>query len=177
MDKSFATVIELLRKGAEKYGNAPYLGGKTGDRWRLFSYRETDRLSDAFALALMQMGFGGHENISILSEGCPSWVIGEFGILKAGCTSVPLSTKLLGDEIVFRLDHSESRALLVSENNFQKGAEVLDKVRKKPALICITAKNGKTAELAEKFSLTEGTDLFYYDDLVRAGEKILDAGE
>jgi long-chain acyl-CoA synthetase len=177
MDKSFVTVIDLLRKGAEEFGGAPYLGGKIGDRWRLFSYREADRLSDAFALALMSLGFGGHENISILSEGCPAWVIGEFGILKAGCTSVPLSTKLLGEEIVFRLDHAESRALLVSENNFQKGAEVLDKVRNKPILICITPKNEKTAELAEKFSLTGGRDLFYYDDLVVRGEKILETGE
>jgi long-chain acyl-CoA synthetase len=176
-DKSLTTVIEMLRRGAEEYGDAPYLGGKFGDAWRLFSYREADRLSDAFALALIHLGFGGHENISILSEGCPAWVIGEFGILKAGCTSVPLSTKLLGEEIVFRLDHSESRALLVSENNFQKGAEVLDKVRKKPVLICMTPKNGKTAELAEKFSLAEGKDLFYYDDLVSRGEGILSAGE
>lgn len=175
MDKSFETVIELLRKGAEEYGDAPYLGGKAGDEWRLFSYREADRLSDAFALALIRRGFGG--NISILSEGCPAWVIGEFGVLKAGCTSVPLSTKLLGEEIVFRLDHSESRALLVSENNFQKGAEVLDKVRTKPVLICLTPKNGKTAELAEKFSLAEGKDFFYYDDLLEEGEQILASGE
>jgi long-chain acyl-CoA synthetase len=177
MEKNLGTVIELLRKGAGEYGDAPYLGGKSGGVWRHVSYREADRLSDAFALALIRLGFGERENISILSEGCPAWVIGEFGTLKAGCVSVPLSTKLLGEEIVFRLDHSGSRALLVSENNFQKGAEVLDRVREKPVLICITPKNEKTAELAKKFSLTGGKDLFYYDELVAEGEKILAAGE
>jgi long-chain acyl-CoA synthetase len=109
-----------------------------------------------------------------MAEGRPSWVIAEFGVLKAGCTSVPLSTKLLPDEVIFRLDHSESAALLVSENYFQKALEVLDRVRHKPVLVCISPKTEKTSELAAKFSLSAGRDLFYYDDLVSSGLSLLD---
>jgi long-chain acyl-CoA synthetase len=167
------TVIELLHLGAREYGDAPYLGGKSDGAWRLFSYKDVDRLSSAFAVSLVRQGFKKNENVSILAEGCPSWVIAEFGVLKAGCVSVPLSTKLLPDEIVFRLDHSESKALLVSENNFQKGAEILGRVAKKPALICITPKSGRGAGLASKFGLEEGRDFFYYDDFIAAGEKLL----
>ncbi|MDR1588505.1 MAG: AMP-binding protein [Treponema sp.] len=167
------TVIELLRLGAREYGDAPYLGGKFDGVRKCFSYKDVDRLSSAFALSLIRRGFRKNENVSILAEGCPSWVIGEFGVLKAGCVSVPLSTKLLPDEIVFRLDHSESRALLVSENNFQKSAEILDRVAKKPPLICVTPKNEHTADLASKFGLEEGQDFFYYDDFIAEGEKLL----
>src|SRR5215510_5610537 len=123
------TVVQLLHEGAKKYTNMPYLCGKTGDTWKTSSFIETDKHSSAFAAALINNGLKKGDNISILSEGRPSWVIGEYGILKAGCVSVPLSTKLLEEEIVFRLDHSESKALLVSENNFQKALGAIKQVR------------------------------------------------
>jgi long-chain acyl-CoA synthetase len=165
------TVIELLHEGARKHGDMPYLGGKVGDQWKTCSFREADRLSSAFAAALIRQGFRKGDSISILSEGRPSWVIGEFGVLKAGCVSVPLSTKLLEDEIVFRLDHSESKALLVSENNFQRVSEALRGSRSKPALILISERSPRMKEMEEKY--TSGRVL-YYEDLVAEGEKLLD---
>ncbi len=167
------TVIELLHESVQKFGDMPYLGGKEGSEWKTFSYSEVDALSLAFAAALAEKGFKKDENISIISEGRPSWVIGEFGILKAGCTSVPLSTKLSGDEIIFRLDHSESRAVLVSENNFQKVADVLDKVKYKPVVICISPRTNHLKEMIGRTNLTEGTDLFFYDDLAAEGKKLV----
>ena len=166
------TVVELLHKGARDHGDMPYLGGKAGNEWKTFSFKESDRLSSAFGAALVRHGFKKGDNISILSEGRPSWVIGEFGVLKAGCTSVPLSTKLLEEEIIFRLDHSESRALLVSENNFQKAAEALKGVHSKPVLIIISPHGPKIEELSAKFGA--GEKILFYDDLVAEGEKLID---
>ncbi|MCL2765746.1 MAG: AMP-binding protein [Treponema sp.] len=162
------TVIGLLHEGAKNHGDLPYLGGKIGDAYVTCSFMETDRLSSVFAAALIKRGFKKGDNISILSEGRPSWVICEFGLLKAGCTSVPLSTKLSEEEIVFRLDHSESKALLVSENNFQKAATALKSVRSKPELIIISDRNTNIA----------GADnAVFYDDLIADGEKLLSQGE
>jgi long-chain acyl-CoA synthetase len=170
---SFTTVIGLLHWGAEYWGDAFYLGGKQDGQWRRFSFKEADRISLTFALSLIKLGFKRNDNIAILSEGRASWVLSEFGLLKAGCVSVPLSTKLLPDELLFRLDHSESRALLVSENNFQKGAEVLSRVKLKPVLICISPGNEHTEELVKKFGLIPGKDFYYYDSLTAQGEKFL----
>jgi long-chain acyl-CoA synthetase len=168
------TVIELLHNGAKKYGNAPYLGGKTGGMWQTISFKEADRLSSAFALSLLRMNFKKGDTVSILAEGRPSWVISEFGLLKAGCISVPLSPKLSREELVFRLEHSESRALLVSENYFQKGAEALGALRSL-ILVCISPRNTHTEDLARKFSFHEGKNLFYYDELIGQGKHLLDA--
>ncbi|MDR1025260.1 MAG: AMP-binding protein [Treponema sp.] len=173
-EQPLSTVIELLHWGAEHWGDAPYLGNKQGAEWRRYGFKEADHLSSAFALSLIKLGFNRNENIAILAEGRVSWVIGEFGILKAGCVSVPLSTKLLPDELLFRLDHSGSKALLVSENNFQKGAEVLDRVKSRPVLICISPQNDHTEELVKKFALNPGQDFYYYDDLMAGGEALLD---
>ncbi|MDR1430033.1 MAG: AMP-binding protein [Spirochaetaceae bacterium] len=167
------TVIDLLREGVRKYGDKPYLGNKRGDAWVTYSYRETDHLSSAFAASLLEHGFEKDDAVSILSEGRCSWVIGEFGVLKAGCVSVPLSTKLTGDEIIFRLDHSESRALLVSENNLAKALEILDKAAKKPLIILISPVNEKVLGLAGEAGLRAGKDFLVYDDLVASGETLL----
>lgn len=170
------TVIELLHEGARTFDDQPYLGEKTGDTYTTTSYIEADRLSLAFAGGLVLHGFKKGDNIAILSEGRTSWVIGEFGILKAGCTSVPLSTKLSADEILFRLDHSESKAILVSENNFQKTVSVLGDAKVKPAVICISPRTPTLDELISKTALTAGKDLFFYQELISEGQKELDTG-
>jgi long-chain acyl-CoA synthetase len=160
------TVIELLHEGALTYGDMPYLGEKTGETYTTTSFIEADRLSLAFAAALVLHGFQKGDNIAILSEGRTSWVISEFGILKAGCVSVPLSTKLSPDEILFRLDHSESKAILVSENNYQKVAEVLPLARKKPLVVCIS----------ERTETMKDPSILFYSDLLAEGQKGLDTG-
>ena len=170
------TVIELLHEGAGKFAENPYLGGKVGDKWRTISFSETDRMSSAFAAALIKHGFRKGENISILSEGRPSWVIGEFGILKAGCVSVPLSTKLLADEIVFRLEHSQSKALLVSENNFIRAADAVRTIKLKPVLIIISPHSASLDEMAANYLFSDHSspvEILFYDDLVDEGEKLI----
>lgn len=168
------TVIELLHQGAREYGDMPYLGEKTGDSYALTSFAEADRLSLSFAAALALKGFRKGDAIAILSEGRTSWVIGEFGVLKAGCVSVPLSTKLTPDEIVFRLDHSECRAIMVSENNFQKVTGVLGQVRKRPAVICLSKRTESLLSMAAGANLVEGKSLLFYDLLLIEGQRGLD---
>ncbi|HKL86356.1 MAG TPA: AMP-binding protein [Treponemataceae bacterium] len=169
------TVVALLHEGAQRYGDRPYLGEKTGDQYEMTSFVLADRLSLAFATALAIKGFKKGDCISILSEGKTSWVIGEFGLLKAGCISVPLSTKLSPEEIVFRLDHSESKAILISENNFQKVADIIEKVAIKPLVICISDKTKTMEALVAKTALSLGKDLLYYHDLLDEGQAALDS--
>ncbi len=170
------TVIELLHEGARNFADLPYLGEKSGDTYTTTSYIETDRLSLAFAGGLVLHGFKKGDNISILSEGRTSWVIGEFGILKAGCTSVPLSTKLSPDEILFRLDHSESKAIFISENNFQKVVAVLESTKLKPVVICISPRTETLDEMIANTTLVAGKNLFFYQELISEGQKELDTG-
>ena len=168
------TVIELLHEGAKKYGESPYLGEKSGSVYETVSFAGADRQSLAFAASLVLRGFNKDDRISILSEGRTAWVLGEFGLLRAGCISVPLSTKLSPDELVFRLDHSESRAILISENNFPKLAEILGKVKVPPVVVCLSGKTDSMTQQLEKTSLIAGQNFFYYEDLVAEGQRALD---
>lgn len=170
------TVIRLLHEGAQKYGSMPYLGEKLSDSYSTASFIEADEISSAFAASLLLHGFRKGDNISILSEGRSSWVLGEFGLLKAGCASVPLSTKLSVDEIVFRLNHSLARAILVSENNFRKVADSLALADAKPTVICISPATPELKKMIAASGLSEGSNLFFYDNLVEEGRAAIAAG-
>jgi len=69
---------------------------------------------------LVNRGFVKETTLGILSEGRPQWVIGEFGVVKASCISVPMSIKLTPDEIAFRVNHSESKGFLISSNTIDE---------------------------------------------------------
>ena len=64
-----------------------------------------------------------------ISEGRNNWVIGELGILYTGAVNVPLSVKLTPEEIKFRIDHSESRIILVSSIQANKIKQVIGDCR------------------------------------------------
>ena len=167
------TVLRLLHDAARDYGSMPYLGQKHSERYSTISFAEADVLSSALALSFIGRDFKKGDKVAILAEGQTSWVIGEFGLLKAGCTSVPLSTKLTPDEILFRLDHSESKGILVSENNFSKIAEIIGTVKRKPLVICLSERSPGFENAIDKSGLKEGKELFFYDDLVAEGELAL----
>lgn len=162
------TVIRLLHEGAAAFGNEPYLGEKTGQAYETVSFRDTDRLSDAFAAALVKRGLCRGRHIALLSEGRSAWVIGEFGVLKAGCVSVPLSTKLLPEEILFRLVHSEAAAVLVSQNNFEKLDQVYSQLTSRPAVICISGRNTEMDIMASRAHGIQ--EVLYFEELVTEGQ-------
>lgn len=170
------TVIRLLHEGAVNFGSMPYLGEKLSNTYTTVSYIEADEISSAFAAGLLLKGFKKGDNLSILSEGRTNWVLGEFGLLKAGCTSVPLSTKLSLDEIIFRLNHSESKAVLTSENNMQKVLDAYESVSIKPVIICISPDTASLRKIITSASVSEGKNFFFFETLVEEGRKAVNYG-
>jgi long-chain acyl-CoA synthetase len=115
------TIVELLENSAQKYGNNPYLMEKRTDRYEAITYKETKEQAYAVAAGLMALGIMKGDRIALLSESRTDWVISELGILHAGAINVPLSILLKeGADLKFRLDHSESKWLIVSGNQIDK---------------------------------------------------------
>ena len=104
------TVLNMLDEAAVTFRNDPYVVQKEENGWEPRTFHEVNWESDLFARGLISRGMKKDDKVAILSEGRRDWVISEFGILKAQCISVPLSIKLLEEEIPFRLNHSESAA-------------------------------------------------------------------
>lgn len=118
----------MLRTAAIERGATSYLNEKTEEGWKSVSFFEANEQSDLVASALMQAGFAKDDKFAILAEGRVNWIIAEFGILKAGGIAVPLSVKLLPDEVLFRLQHSESKGIFVTLQTYEKVLPVLDKI-------------------------------------------------
>ncbi len=118
----------MLKTAVKEYGNVVYTGEKLDAGWTTKTFADVDKESDYIASYLMQDGISKGDNIAILSEGRTYWVVGEYGVLKAGASAVPLSIKLLPEEVLFRLNHSESKAIIISRNSFDKLAPIWEKI-------------------------------------------------
>jgi len=115
------TIVELLENSVQKYANNPYLLEKKTDRYESITYRETKEQAYMVAAGLVALGIKKGDRIALLSESRTDWVISELGILHAGAINVPLSILLKeGADLKFRLEHSESRWVIVSGNQFDK---------------------------------------------------------
>jgi len=115
------TIVELLESSAQKYENNPYLLEKKTDRYEAITYKETKEQAYIVAAGLMALGIKKGDRIALLSESRTDWVISELGILHAGAINVPLSILLKeGADLKFRLDHSESKWVIVSGNQIDK---------------------------------------------------------
>jgi long-chain acyl-CoA synthetase len=114
------SLIQFFEESAEKFESNVYLWEKPQDKYEGTTYGETKKQVYEFAAGLLNLGIRKGDRLSLVSEGRNNWVIGELGILYAGAVNVPLSVKLTPDEIKFRINHSESRMVLVSSIQAQK---------------------------------------------------------
>lgn len=123
------SIIQFFEENVNKYSDNVYLWEKLHDKYEGTSYAEARKQVHEFAAGLLQMGIKEGDRISLLSEGCNNWVIGELGMLYIGAVNVPLSVKLNADEVKFRLNHSDSRFVMVSSIQAQKLDEVIDECK------------------------------------------------
>ena len=119
------SIIQFFEESVEKFSNNVYLWEKPYEKYEGTTYGETKKQVYEFAAGLMTLGIRKGDRISLLSEGRNSWIIGELGILYTGACNVPLSTKLNPEEIKFRLNHSESKMILISSLQSQKLNEIV----------------------------------------------------
>ncbi len=92
-----------------------------------YNYKELDISARYFATMLASSGIGKGDRVSILSDNSPHWVIGYFGILTTGATTVPILPDFQGREIKSILEHSEARAICISGKLIHKLKEGLPK--------------------------------------------------
>ncbi len=118
----------MLENAVKEYGDVVYTGEKLDTGWTTKTFAEVDKESDYIASYLIQEGINKGDNIAILSEGRTYWVTGEYAVLKAGASAVPLSIKLLPEEVLFRLNHSEAKGIIISRNSFDKLAPIWEKI-------------------------------------------------
>ena len=120
------TIIDFVDKYSAKYNNETFIREKLGNTWHETSFTATRQEGRTLAAALMSLGLEKGERVSLLSEGRKLWVIAELGILYAGGVNVPLSIKLEeSNDLLFRVNHSDSRFIIVSSQQLPKVRKIL----------------------------------------------------
>ena len=125
----------MLQHAAETFRDVPYVWNKTDAGWRPLTFAEVQEASRAVAATLLSRGFKPDAKMVILSEGRQEWVVSEFAALYAGGISVPLSIKLLPEEIPYRVNHSEAEIIVASTNTLPKVLEVWQKFEGNPTVL------------------------------------------
>ena len=121
------TIIDFVEKYTREYSELTFLREKVNGVWTETSFRETREEAYRISAGLMQLGLKKGDKVSLLSQGRNLWITSELGILYAGAVNVPLSIKLTeSTDLLFRIQHSESRYVIVSEQQLPKIRQIID---------------------------------------------------
>ena len=121
------TIIDFVEKYTRAHNDLTFLREKVDGVWTETSFRETREEAYKIGAGLMQLGLKKGDKVSLLSQGRNLWITSELGILYAGGVNVPLSIKLTeSTDLLFRIQHSESRFVIVSEQQLPKIRSIID---------------------------------------------------
>ena len=121
------TIIDFVEKYTRQYSELTFLREKVDGVWTETTFRETREEAYKIGAGLIQLGMKKGDKASLLSQGRNLWITSELGILYAGGVNVPLSIKLTeSTDLLFRIQHSESRFVIVSEQQLPKIRSIID---------------------------------------------------
>lgn len=120
------TIINFVEKYTHEYSELTFLREKVNGVWTETSFRETREEAYKIGAGLYQLGLKKGDKVSLLSQGRNLWITSELGILYAGGVNVPLSIKLTeSTDLLFRIQHSDSRYVIVSEQQLPKIRKII----------------------------------------------------
>ena len=114
----------LLSKSARLFPDKPAI--IRGDR--LLTFSQFNTRVNKLANALRGLGAKKGDNISILQYNYPETYESLFACFKAGLGAVPINFRLHPKEFAFIIDHSESRAVILSPEFNQSILDVRDRI-------------------------------------------------
>lgn len=123
------TIINLFESSVDKFSGNPFLWEKKTDKYESLTYSEVLKQTKLFAAGLASLNIKKEDRIALLSEGRNYWVMSELAILYCGAVNVPLSIKLdAGTDLKFRLNHSGTRMVIVSNAQAHKIKQIKNKL-------------------------------------------------
>jgi len=103
------TFPKLLKRNAERYGDRE-VAQRRKDRgiWQEYSWKDYYEHTENFALGLVSLGFRTGDRVAIIGDNDPEYYWVEIAAQAAGGTSVGLFSDMMGDELKYVVNHSDS---------------------------------------------------------------------
>ena len=84
------------------------------------SYKEVGNRIESLQEHLLNAGVGAGDRVVILSSSMPNWGVSYFAITTAGMIAVPILPDFTSNELDLIIEHSEAKAILVSDKLYTK---------------------------------------------------------
>ena len=114
---TFNTLYEIVKHSVEKFAERiafSMIGGED------VSYKEVGERIDKVQELLLNAGVNAGDKVVILSSSMPNWSISYFAVTSAGMVAVPILPDFTGAELDLIIEHSEAKAILVSDKLYTK---------------------------------------------------------
>ena len=120
------TIIDFVEKNTRQFADHVYLREKVNGKWTEITQEQTRNEAYRIGAGLISLGVKKGDKIALLSESRAMWILAEIGALYAGAVDVPLSVNLgEGKDLVFRINHSDSKYIFVSGNHLPRIRAIL----------------------------------------------------
>ncbi len=118
---AFETILHRLHYRASTSGSAVAYRDKITGSWRETTWAEYDALAQQCTKALMKLGLGEGDVVSILGNNRPEWNIMLLGAMGVGGTGAGIYTSNAPEEVAYIVNHSESKVIIVEDaSQFEK---------------------------------------------------------
>lgn len=114
---AFSTLYELVKQSVERFSSRiayTMLGGEE------VSYEEVGKRIAKVQDQLVGAGLKPGDKVALLSSSMPNWGVAYFAVTMSGMVVVPILPDFSGEELDMIIEHSEAKALLVSDKLFSK---------------------------------------------------------
>ena len=111
------TLYELARNSVEKFASKIAFSMFEGED---VTYAEAGRRIAKVQEILAGGGLRAGDKVALLSSNMPNWGVCYFAVTSAGMIAVPILPDFSGEELDMIIEHSEAKALLVSDKLFTK---------------------------------------------------------
>ncbi len=122
-EQGLKTLNDLLLQSTEKYPEGIALA-RDND---YLTYKQLNTSAQSVAGFLQNQGIKPGDPVAILSENSPQWGVIFFGIIKAGGTIVILDILNSEEELLYVLNHSETKVCFASETQIHKLHTIKDR--------------------------------------------------
>ena len=165
------SLVHLFEESAQKFSDNVMLRENRGDAYKEITYREALTKAKAIARGLAGLGLGRGERVALISEGRNDWVLTELAILYCGGISVPLSVKIEEPaDLLFRLEHSGCKGVVVSKHHQQKVLDLLDHLTALSFVVFLDSPDGNWSNMP----VAHRRKLFDIEELLYRGEQMSD---
>ena len=142
---------EIFESQKDKLRDKSLFWHKENGNWVSISWNEAGRQINILSEFLKKIDINKGDRVSLISKNSPFWCISDLAIMKIGAITVPAYTTSNENELLYLLNHSESKLALLDEEAYLK----IKKIKKK---LIFT----KKFILLENLKSTENTSFFIY---------------